>query len=167
MITRFSAPKGSIQPGEEVEYPFCGPGFDPENGVIGEEGEVFVVINYAIFDQAHRAAVAEHMLRVLESLSEGHHPGYIGGSVIVGYDDAWTMSAWRDEASVVAFYGSSVHREAMQVVLPFVEETLPARTKVAARDVPLSWSAAKALCLNLAPNPAVSRRGLHHDHSSG
>lgn len=169
MMSPDDSPRGEIQPGETVIHPFAGPGYDPLHGVIGSapDDEVLIVINYAMFDPRKREPVDTYMLRVFESLGRGVHPGYIGGSIILGFDDAWTMSAWRDEDSIVAFYGSKAHSEAMAAALPSVEDTRPARLSVPAREVPLRWEHAQALCLKLGSTPGVSRRGLHRDRSAG
>lgn len=160
---------GSASEGEEVllYHPFVGPGYDPERGVLraAPDEELLVVINYAWFDAHKREPIDTHMVRVFESLCSDPHPGYVGGSIIIYAEDAWTMSAWRDEESILRFYGSQAHAAAIDAALPSVFHTRPARLKVAAREVPLSWERAKQLCMNLIPDPKVSRRGLHRDRS--
>ena len=148
-------------------YPFVGPGYDPNSGVLDAEpgDEIIIVINYAEFDPKLRKPVDTNMVHVYEGLARGDAPGYIGGSIILGFDEAWTMSAWRDEPSIVAFYSSPAHTQAIERSLPSVFFTRPARLRVPAREVPLDWGRAKAVCAQLGPDPQILRRGLHRDHS--
>lgn len=156
----------AAEPGELLLYrPFEGPGYDPARGVfvVDPDHELILVINYAWFDPAKREPVDAYMVSVFDSLCRDQHPGYVGGSIVIEVDEAWTMSAWRDEDSIVRFYRSSAHSKAIDAALASVFHTRPARLKVAARDVPLDWAHAKQLCSRLSADPNISRRGLHLD----
>jgi quinol monooxygenase YgiN len=58
--------------------------------------------------------------------------------------DYWTLSAWADEAALLAFVGQPHHRAAIAGLRPSLGDTALARWQVLGRELPLAWPDAKA-----------------------
>jgi len=84
------------------------------------EGSVFIGVTNARVEGGNRRAFDKHTRLVIRSL--GTHEGYMGHSVrsrLLG-NEVWTMTVWKDEASLDRFVRSPVHREAMREGTPQV-----------------------------------------------
>ena len=93
-------------------------------------------------DRERNRIFAKHTLAVADSLAAGEHPGLLGHAVrtqLLG-SKAWTMTVWRDEASVTAFSRSEIHRDAITAGLPALVETRFARVWRPAGETPLRWA---------------------------
>ena len=78
---------------------------------------------------------------ILDSLKRGDHPGFLGHSVreeILG-NTSWTMTVWKDEASLDAFVSSPVHTQAMRKARSALIDASFARVQRTAKDIPLPW----------------------------
>lgn len=52
-----------------------------------------------------------------------HSPGFLGGKLLVDRDRTfWTVTAWRDEASMRAYRNSGAHRKVMPKLLKWCDE---------------------------------------------
>ena len=127
--------------------PFGGPGFDRHHGVTlqGAGDTVVVAITHAVVSRKNgaRSAFSRHLWRVVDSLPE--HEGFIGYSVrreLFGRD-AWTLSAWIDEAAMERFVESPVHRQAVEAGT--LESARFARIELATDELPLGWQRALSI----------------------
>jgi heme-degrading monooxygenase HmoA len=73
-------------------------------------------------------------------------PGVIGFSfrALLLRHRFWTLSAWEDEESLMAFVGKPPHRDAMEALGPHMAETSFTRWKVPGSEIPLNWDRALA-----------------------
>ena len=128
-----------------IATPFRGPGYDADAGVAADRPEtVVVVLTEAVLrdEGADRSAFWDNVGKVEDSLAA--QPGFIGYSLrreLLG-DRAWTMTAWRDEASVAAFVQSPVHQTAIAEGLGALQATGFARIEVKRDELPLDWERA-------------------------
>jgi heme-degrading monooxygenase HmoA len=125
----------------EVATPFRGPGFERGRGVTlpGAGDRVVVGITNARIAPGKRALFNDHTQRVIDSLNG--NDGYIGHSVrlrLLG-SEAWTMTAWRDEAALDAFVRSPVHREAMREGTASLTSARFMRMEWPAAEMPPPW----------------------------
>lgn len=128
-----------------VATPFRGPGVE----AMARDGERPVLVALTMVelgpDRAARARFWDHVWRVTASLED--RPGFIGHSVrreVFGRR-AWTMTVWRDEASLEAFVTGDEHRAAISEGYAAVTRTAFWRRALPGAEVPLSWPAAEAL----------------------
>lgn len=56
----------------------------------------------------------------------------------------WTLSVWRDQASLMDFVRQAPHGRIMQTLAPHMGRTKFVQWKVKAGDIPLEWKKAKA-----------------------
>ncbi|MEM7147509.1 MAG: antibiotic biosynthesis monooxygenase [Verrucomicrobiota bacterium] len=134
-----------------VGYPFAGPGYDPAQGVTLEVGkEVFVAVTEGQYDKGQGKIFLRQLRQVMDSMPE--NPGLVGFAVrkqILGRK-VWTLSVWKDEASLSHFLRNQAHRQAVS------EGGIPpstfrsAYTHVSPEEIPFSWQEAVAL-LETAP----------------
>lgn len=125
----------------EVARPFSGPGYTKGRGVTleGAGPTVMVGITNAQVDGATRGVFDEYTRKTIESLPM--NPGFIGYSVrsrVLG-NEVWTMTIWRDEASMEQFVGSPVHRAAMREGLAPVRRARFLRFELETSEVPPRW----------------------------
>jgi len=120
---------------------------------VAPDAQVVVVVTRAVIDPGQRRLFDQQVDRVLQNLPA--QSGLIGYSIrreLFG-DNAWTLTAWVDDASRAAFVGSGAHRAAMVqgagtfVTARFARVTLPANT------LPLTWNNALDI---------LERDGLDH-----
>jgi len=129
-----------------VSYPFAGPGYDPQKGILAEGEEFIVGLSHVIIDKSSgsdQQTFWKHVQAVGDTM--GKHPGLVGASrrtLLFGQREAWTMSVWTDEASLKAFVRSEIHREAMQQGMPAVAQARFARVSMHRGQLPLTWSRA-------------------------
>jgi heme-degrading monooxygenase HmoA len=126
--------------GCQVASPFRGPGFDRKRGVtLPDAGNTVTVgITHAIL-AGDRSTFDDSTRKTIDSLPT--NDGFIGFSVrsrVFG-NEVWTMTAWRDEASLDAFVASPVHRAAMRSGLSAVARAQFLRLQVPKETMPLSW----------------------------
>lgn len=129
----------------EVATPFRGPGASPgsASAVTGGEAEVVVALTHAKVDWFKRGAFDDYTQRVVNTIEQ--NDGLIGFSVrrqLFGVE-VWTMTVWRDEASLEAFVASPMHREAIRKGMPAVVEAQFHRMRWPISDLPPSWDAMK------------------------
>lgn len=100
---------------------------------------VVLAISHAQVDRAKRRPFDEHTRRVVESLPGNE--GYIGHSVRREFlgDKVWTVTVWKDEATLDAFVASPIHREAIRAGMPAVKRAQFVRLAWPASDLPPSW----------------------------
>ncbi|MEO1118461.1 MAG: hypothetical protein AAFX75_11340 [Pseudomonadota bacterium] len=112
-----------------------------------ERGDtVFVSVTHAVVkeNRASRRLFFEYVENVEESLPAS--PGYVGFSkrMVLFGNDAWTMTVWKDEASLERFVRSDAHQIAIRNAFVALESARFARVEMAADDAPLSWEQALA-----------------------
>ncbi len=126
----------------EIARPFRGPGYSKSEGVtLPDAGPtVWVAVTNAQVDNATRGVFDDFTRQTIESLPS--NDGYIGHSVrarVLG-NEVWTMTIWRDEASLNDFVGSPTHRAAMRKGLPPVIRAKFLRFEHPTNEVPPTWS---------------------------
>ena len=130
-----------------VSTPFRGPGYDSQAGVTGTSGETVVVaVTKSVLpeDRAMRSLFWDHVEKVEGSLAA--RPGFIGHSkrtVILG-DRAWTITVWKDEASLDDFVGSEVHQAAIGEVAGALRAARFVRFEATRQEIPVAWDRALA-----------------------
>jgi len=98
-----------------VGMPFRGPGLDP--AAADAPGDVVLAVTHAVLDPETRGDFDDYIFAVADTL-DGAVPGLVGYSIrkeIFG-DEVWTMSVWRDDASLETWSRSPKHREAIAKV---------------------------------------------------
>lgn len=143
-----------------IAMPFRGPGL--ESGRVTGDGErtVVVSVTHAVLIPGEREAFDRYVRSLSELMDE--QPGLIGFSLrkeLFG-DEAWTMTAWEDEASLVAFSRSPAHREAVEAARHGLRRARFRRVTIPASELPLSWDRALAILDEERPNVAV-QAGRH------
>ena len=129
-----------------IGTPFKGPGYQSGKvTTVTEDDQVLVGLTYVKVgdDRDKNAIFWDHVDRVHKSMEQ--HDGLIGHVVrrqIFG-KKGWTMSVWKDEASLNRFVRSDVHQEAIQSGMPALVETRFARLVVHKDEIPISWSKAE------------------------
>jgi heme-degrading monooxygenase HmoA len=128
-----------------ISTPFKGPGYSRWDGIKGAQptDEFVVVLTYAKLDRNNRKAFDEGTARVHKTMST--HDGLIGHSIrkeILG-DEAWTITVWKDEASVENFSKSEIHRQAVTEGRASLVATKFRRLTLPASQIPLSWKEAE------------------------
>jgi heme-degrading monooxygenase HmoA len=129
-------------PGCQVATPFAGPGYTSADGVQlpGVGASVVVAVTQAKLDSARRAEFDRHTRLIVEDLP--HQPGYIGHSRrtrLLGHE-VWTLTVWRDDASLDAFVRGPVHREAIRLGMRAVTQAKFLRMDWPTAEAPPSWS---------------------------
>lgn len=128
--------------GCQLATPFRGDGYSSRRGVTldGVGDTVTVGLTNATLDGSRRRAFDDYTQRVVASLPGT--PGYIGHSIrtrVLG-NEVWTMTVWKDEASLDAFVRSPTHREAIRLGMPAVASAKFHRYTIPVGEVPPSWS---------------------------
>ncbi|MDJ0951410.1 MAG: hypothetical protein QNJ94_21065 [Alphaproteobacteria bacterium] len=131
-----------------ISTPFRGPGYDPNKGVTLEgEGKVVVSLTEAVLraDGERRPVFWANVGRVEASL-EGREGlvGYAMRRQLFG-NQAWTMTVWADEASLIAFVESAAHQTAIREAGGALEAARFARVAIDREDIPISWERALEL----------------------
>ena len=126
-----------------ISTPVQGPGFDRGQGAIALDADdrVIVALTHATLGDRRRT-FDDQVDRVADSLPS--QDGLIGYSLrkeLFG-DEAWTMTVWRDEASLQAFVRSSVHQQAIRNSAAELTAAKFARFEVPVSSLPLSWEQA-------------------------
>ena len=128
-----------------VATPFRGPGYDPDLGVTLEgNGSVVVAVTEAVLrnDRFKRTDFWTQVSSVEGTLIE--MPGLIGYSKRTSLfgPQAWTVTVWKDEASLNAFVQSDVHQRAIAEAFDALKLARFVRFQAARTDVPVSWDRA-------------------------
>lgn len=127
----------------EVATPFRGPGRPAATSDAAPQTEAIVAITHARVDWLNRGPFDDYTQRVVRTVEQ--NDGLIGFAVrrqLLG-TKVWTMSVWRDEASLDAFVNSPMHREAIKKGMPSVIEAQFHRMRWPMSDLPPSWSDVK------------------------
>lgn len=130
------------------EGPFEGPGFDAEAGLIEPvDGPLLVALTELHVRNApgpgqrfgeHARAIGDHLYG-----SQPPIPGFVGGSFRnVGQLQWWTMTVWRDEASMLAFIVSEPHILAMAETSAVAERARSTHLEISADELPYGWDVA-------------------------
>ncbi len=125
----------------EMSTRFAGAGYTKGKGVTlpGVGDTVVVGVTHAVLDPDNRRAFDEHTRRVVRSLPE--LDGYIGHSLrtrVLGHE-VWTMTVWKDDASLNAFVRASTHRTAIREGLSGVRQAQFLRMEIPVDQVPPTW----------------------------
>ena len=128
-----------------ISTPFKGPGYDRGQGVTGNSGgdTVVVALTHAMLGEQRRN-FDRGVERVVDSLAQ--QPGLIGYSLrreLFG-NEAWTMTVWRDEASLDAFVRSSAHQQAIREGAGDLAGANFRRFELPAAELPIDWDTALA-----------------------
>jgi len=121
-----------------VSTPFAGPGLAP---AVQARAEVVLSITHVTLspDRTQHAAFWRSIGKIDAVLPS--QPGLIAHAKrreLLG-DEAWTVTAWRDEESLRAFVQSEVHTEAMATAANSFIDARFARVAVPAERLPLPW----------------------------
>ena len=87
----------------------------------------------------------QYTYAVIDSLAS--HKGYLGHKIrkqIFG-SEAWTMTVWKDEASLNAFVRGDMHSQAIQNGLDAVAKARFVRLTIERSKIPLSWAEAEKI----------------------
>lgn len=78
-----------------------------------------------------------------------HAEGLVGYSLLAEplSKTFWTLSAWRDQASLDAFARALPHADVVRALRPRMAPTTFLTWSVAGRDLPISWTEAKSRLL--------------------
>ena len=130
--------------------PFRGPGYDSGRGItlpLTEQDTVVVGLTHATLgdDGAKNAAFTGNIRKIVATMDR--HEGLIGYSVrrqLFG-NEFWTMTVWKDEASLIAFIRGREHDQAVLEGSPALADNVFARVILPREAIPLSWDQAEAL----------------------
>lgn len=125
--------------------PFRGPAYSYWDGIASEArgagDTVVIALTFARLgeDDRRNEAFRSNLGPVVESLDA--QPGLIGYSIrkAVFGKDFWTMTVWKDEASLDAFVMGRRHSRAMMEGSTAPSESRFARVQVPADRAPLDW----------------------------
>ena len=126
-----------------ISTPFQGPGYDRSVGVteIDDRQTVVVALTHAVVGDSRRN-FDRGVEGVVDSLES--QPGLIGYSLrreLLG-NEAWTLTVWRDEASLDAFVRSPAHRQAIQNGMGDITTASFRRIELPAAKIPIDWESA-------------------------
>lgn len=126
--------------GCQLATPFRGPDLPPAS----PHDTAIVAITHVVFndDRAARRHFWDAVAHVEDSLDR--RPGFLGFSkrTRLWGGEAWTMTAWTDEASLQAFVASPAHQGAMGTGYAALAEARFARVSLARHALPLDWTKA-------------------------
>ncbi|MBL8962482.1 MAG: antibiotic biosynthesis monooxygenase [Phycisphaeraceae bacterium] len=133
--------------GCRVGYPFRGPGYDADRGVVHPDAgsQVLVVVTRGDIKAASREKFANHLRDVIESMNQ--QSGLVGYSVrreLFG-SRVWTMSVWVDRGSMTRFVRSTAHHKAMASGSIAAGSFMTAAAPVDASRIPLDWAEAERM----------------------
>lgn len=132
----------------KISVPFRGPGYDSKAGILDPEIQNVVVgLTHAVTgdDGKLNSLFFDHTYRLHASLDE--QPGIIGHAIrrnLFG-KEAWTMTVWKDEASMRAFVEGPAHRQAIKESYDALVRARFAVIVVKRDEIPLSWTRAEEL----------------------
>lgn len=128
--------------------PFEGPGFDATTGLIEPvDGPLIVALTQLDVHNApgpgkRFGAYAQSIGDYLYG-SDPAIPGFVGGSFRnVGKLHWWTMTVWRDEASMMDFVLSEPHVLAMGEISELAARARSTHTEISTDDLPYEWDVA-------------------------
>lgn len=113
------------------------------HGRIFADQPVLVVLSATEHRPGMRSAFFKDTKAVLATIAD--QPGLVGYAVrfeIFGRQ-AWTMTAWKDEASLAAFMRSPAHREAVRRSGETAQNIRFASVAMPLRALPMSWDEAR------------------------
>lgn len=144
----FSIPVLAILSGCVVSTPFeTSTGTSASKATVQPGDTVIVALTHAILrdDDAARDRFVAYIEEVERTLPG--QPGYIGHAKrieILG-SNAWTMSVWRDSASMRRFVNSEPHATAMKSTFIMLRDAYVAQKKVVWDGGPPDWDEALAI----------------------
>jgi len=112
-------------------------------GGLAPDRPVLVVVSATEHRPGMRAEFFKDTKAVLATMAD--QPGLLGHGVrfeIFG-SKAWTMTAWKDEASLAAFVRSPAHREAVRRSGETAQNIRFASVEVPLAALPMSWAEAE------------------------
>ena len=123
-----------------ISTPFKGPGYNRGAGVAFDQSTdtVVVALTHAVVGK-DRDNFDRGVSRVVDSLAQ--QPGLIGYSLrreLFG-NEAWTLTVWRDEASLDAFVRSSAHQQAIRSGAAELVAANFRRLELPASEIPIDW----------------------------
>lgn len=127
--------------------PFRGPGYSPSDGIdmtVATGDSVVVAITHARLDRAKKRLFFDEVDKIAATLDQ--QPGFIGSSLrfrVLG-NEAWTLTAWRDEDSLLDFVVSDVHQDAIDVGRPATTLERTHHFEVPITELPIPWERALA-----------------------
>lgn len=125
-----------------------------KSGSLGPSHAVVLTLSATEHQPGQRSEFFRDTRRVLADLPE--QPGLLGYSFrfeLFG-NEAWTMTAWRDEAARDAFVRSPAHLAAMRNSARTAQNLRFITMQVPLEALPLSWADARALLSAETPRPA-------------
>lgn len=133
--------------GCRVGYPFRGPGYDADRGVVhrNAEQQVLVVVTRGDVKNGRAKEFANDLRAVMDTMDE--HEGLIGYAArreLFG-PRVWTISVWTDRASMGRFVYSDAHGKAMASATLAPDSFITATALLDTSMIPLSWAEAERM----------------------
>jgi hypothetical protein len=127
--------------------PFRGALSEAGSGVTPSPDTVVVAVTHAVLrpDRAARSSFWSYVRTVGDTLPD--QPGFVGYSLrrtLLG-GEGWTLTVWRDDASLDAFATHPIHLAAIRESGDALESFRSARIELPAAEIPLSWGRALQL----------------------
>jgi len=116
----------------------------PKSQRLEKNQEVIVVVTHAILKETSekKSTFWSYVTQIENSLNE--HDGFIGFSkrrTLLG-DEAWTLTVWKDVASLNKFVRSKIHQRAIQEAMPSLNSMRFTRFTTSAKKLPVPWEQA-------------------------
>jgi heme-degrading monooxygenase HmoA len=122
---------------------FKGPAYSKENRALAlpSHEKVIVAITHAKLIRKERKDFDKHSRKIYTTLYE--NPGYLGGrvKVILGGDEVWTLTVWKDSSSLQQFVNSRRHLDAMYKTDQAVSHMRSISQEMLVENVPYTWKA--------------------------
>lgn len=131
---------GPLLGGCSLSTPFSGPGVESS----ATDQQLIVGVTHATLpeDRDGRALFWAHVNKVEASLPQ--QPGFVGFAkrAQVFGNQAWTLTFWHDEPSLLAFVRSPAHQAAIRDSATVLAGARFARFTVSADELPIDWTRA-------------------------
>ncbi len=127
--------------------PFEGPGYSKGAGPASDlEGPLIASVTYTLIRDTgnNRDIFFDYVEKLESALAE--QPGLVGFSRRADFlgNEAWTLSVWRDQESLLAFVNGPGHRRAVKEAWNTFENAKFARLEIHPDELPLQWDRALA-----------------------
>ncbi len=128
-----------------IATPFSGPGHRRGAARAFTDGVPLIISVTGLelhHDWAQRRRFWDAIPKIQAEIAEA--PGFIGSSLRVALSGkrAWTLTVWKDEASIAAFLRGPAHRRAISIGAPLLKRASAARGALAPDAFPPQWNTA-------------------------
>lgn len=130
-----------------ISTPFKRTDTGQEAANIGEQNRVIVALTHATLKQGkdHKHNFYRYVDSVVDSMEA--QQGMLGYSIrrqLFGRE-AWTMTVWQDQDSLLAFKTGDAHSQAMQFGSSSLESAVFAQVEISPSEIPLKWAQAEQI----------------------